>query len=220
MNGEISSYVDISQQANDSVSINAARMLKVDNYLYVACQVKEKSEAETLKGSLVLKIDTQTDFVVEKFRCNYNNVTDLDYSDGTLYVTNSGSSYNIDGAVEKIDLASKVITPIVTGKELGRDLVEIAIDKDEQIIYGATQCESLEPGVFKYSMDDFSILMEFDITEAVSLDFNNYSRMLTFGNTGGLIGAIPELVTYNSLTNSITSVAVRLAPISIAVLSY
>lgn len=219
-NGTIVSYLDISQYANDSVSTNATHMLTVDNYLYVACQMRKKNGIESTEGTLVLKVDIQTDKMVDTMRCDYSYVTDMDYSNGALFITNSGSVFKLDGAVEKIDLKSKVKTILITGESLGRDLIEIAIDENEHAIYGALQHKGLEPGLIKYSMADFSVLSDFNVLEAVSLTFDNISKILYFGNTGGVFKAEPQVVRHSSSEKFTESYTVSLPPTSIAVIGF
>lgn len=213
--GDVSSYLSLSVYGNDSVTTNATKMILDGTDLYVACQMRKGYEPHG--GTLILKINTLTDVVDETIRCTYKNVIDFDYSDGALYVTNGGSFFAVDGAVEKIDLATNTITTLVTGESLGFDINEIAIDATTNTVYGSLYKAWGDVPVMKYSLADFALLGSVpDVIQATSLTFSN--GYLYFGETGGTAGGTAGVAIYNPEENSVDLTPSTLAPSSIALL--
>jgi len=121
LTGEILNGIDISSYtyAKDSnVSPYACDLQMVGTDLYAMLQRRngDMPGAQTL----LLKINTLTDLVTDTIQLINKNGNAFVYYDGALYVTNTGDLFEIgDGAIEKVNLADKVVTEVISETELG-----------------------------------------------------------------------------------------------------
>ncbi len=121
--GAVTGNIDISNyivNPDSNVSPYANEMVLAEGNLYVMLQRRDGFEPAA--ATLILTISTETDSIIvaDTIACTYKNGYDMVYVDGALYVTNQGSLFATgDGAVEKIDLATRTVSTIVDETALG-----------------------------------------------------------------------------------------------------
>jgi hypothetical protein len=114
-NIDISAYT-FRPDSNSSPYANDMQLVGTD--LYVLLQ--RRNGYNPGAPSLILKINTATDAVTDTIPTQFKNGYGMVYADGALYVSNPGSSYSIgDGAIEKVDLATKAVSTVITETALG-----------------------------------------------------------------------------------------------------
>lgn len=119
--GKVISNIDISAytfrpDSNSSPYANDLQLAGSD--LYVLLQ--RRNGYNPGAPSLILKINTATDAVVDTIPLQFKNGYGMAYADGALYVSNPGSSYSIgDGAIEKVELSTKVVSTVIDETTLG-----------------------------------------------------------------------------------------------------
>ncbi len=121
--GTVTGFIDISAYTfnpDSNSSPYANQMVGAEGNVFVLLQRRDGWVPGA--PSMILTVDPSTDQIAlaDTLVCTYKNGYDLSYVDGALYVTNPGSSFsNQDGAIEKIDLATKTATTIITEQVLG-----------------------------------------------------------------------------------------------------
>ncbi|MDG5816027.1 hypothetical protein QA601_13120 [Chitinispirillales bacterium ANBcel5] len=119
--GEITKNIDISRYTflpDSNTSPNAGDMELVGSNLYVLLQ--RRNGFNPGAPTLLLKIDTYTDEIVDTIPLQFKNGYSMAYSDGALYISNPGSAFSTgDGAVERVDLTTKEVTAIIDENALG-----------------------------------------------------------------------------------------------------
>ncbi len=119
--GAVISHIDISAytfrpDSNSSPYANDLQLVGSD--LYVLLQ--RRNGYNPGAPSLILKINTVTNIVVDTISLQFKNGYGMAYADGALYVSNPGSSYSIgDGAIEKVDLSTNVVSTVIDETILG-----------------------------------------------------------------------------------------------------
>jgi hypothetical protein len=119
--GIVNSSIDISAyifrpDSNASPYANDLQLIGGD--LYVLLQ--RRNGYNPGASSLILKIDTKTNTVIDTISLQYKNGYSMAYAGGALYISNPGSSYVTgDGAIEKVDLSTKAVNTIITETALG-----------------------------------------------------------------------------------------------------
>lgn len=129
-NGAITDSIDISDYAyTDSANTtniipNAENVVINDGYAYVSLQ--RRNGFKPGGSTWVLKINTTTDSIETTYKCNFPNTSKMILVDNALYLTNKGA-YNVmtDGAVEKIDLTTGVVSTVVAETENGWNIVDL-----------------------------------------------------------------------------------------------
>lgn len=108
----------------DTILTNAVDLELVGNTLYVLLQ--------RLKGydpglqSLIVAINTSTDALsADTFQLQNKNAQCMAYYNGALYVTVMGSYTIGDGAIEKVDLTTKMISTVIDETTLGGNPYQI-----------------------------------------------------------------------------------------------
>jgi DNA-binding beta-propeller fold protein YncE len=119
--GKATGAIDISAYTfnpDSNSSPHANRMVLVDGMLYVMLQ--RRNGWDPGAATLILVIDTGSDEIADTIACVFANGNDMALAGGALYVTNPGNALVAgDGAIEKIDLASKEVSTVITEDELG-----------------------------------------------------------------------------------------------------
>jgi hypothetical protein len=119
--GKVISHIDISAYTfmpDSNSSPYACDLLLVGSDLYVLLQ--RRNGYNPGAPSLILKINTTTDVVVDTIPLQFRNGSGMAYADGVLYVSNQGNSYSIgDGAIEKVDLSTKAVSTVIDETTLG-----------------------------------------------------------------------------------------------------
>ena len=121
--GAVTGSIDISAYTfnpDSNVSPYANQMALAGANLYVMLQRRDGWNPGA--PTLIITINTATDAVsaADTFACTFKNGYDMVYVDGALYVTNPGSWYDIaDGGIEKIVLATKTVSTVMTEATLG-----------------------------------------------------------------------------------------------------
>jgi DNA-binding beta-propeller fold protein YncE len=119
--GAVSSAINIAAytfKPDSNTSPYAGAMQMVGSDLYVLLQ--RRNGYNPGAPSLILKINTATDAVVDTIATKFKNGYAMAYTDGALYVSNPGGSFTIgDGAIEKVDLATKTVSTVITETALG-----------------------------------------------------------------------------------------------------
>jgi len=119
--GKVISNIDISAytfrpDSNSSPYANDLQLVGSD--LYVLLQ--RRNGYNPGSSSLILKINTDRDVVVDTITLQFKNGYGMAYNNGALYVSNPGSSYLIgDGAIEKVDLSNKKVSTVIDETTLG-----------------------------------------------------------------------------------------------------
>lgn len=217
--GKISAYIDISSFGTDVITTNATKMELVDGFLYVACQMREGWGNGA--NSTILKIDVATDVVVTSYVCNFPNIWDMDYSNGALYVSSIATWGAVDGGVDKIDIATGVVSTVVTGAEVGGEINELAIDATRGVVYaGVYQKWGVQP-VIKYSFPSFTPLDTLEgVLQSTSLQFDELKNSLYCGESGGDLSSdnttTPGVIIYDATSDILKKEVSTLAPSSVA----
>ncbi|KMQ49631.1 hypothetical protein CHISP_3448 [Chitinispirillum alkaliphilum] len=119
--GKIRENINISEytfnkEANITPYANA--MVLVGTDLYVMLQRRDGWSPGA--PTLLLKIDTETDKITDTIPLQFKNGHSMVYNNGALYVSNPGTLSSInDGAIERVDLATKTVTTVIKGETLG-----------------------------------------------------------------------------------------------------
>ena len=85
--------------------------------LYVMLQRRDGYEPGA--STLILKIDTSKDLIVDTIAMKYKNGFSMELHDGALYVSNPGDLKLGDGAVEKVNLTDKTVSTVLRDDVLG-----------------------------------------------------------------------------------------------------
>jgi hypothetical protein len=119
--GTFLNHIDISDytfRPDSNKSPYASDLQLVKPYLYVLLQRRHGFDPGA--PSLILKINTFTDSIVDTIALHYQNGCAMSYANGALYVTNPGSAYSSsDGGIEKVDLETKNVSIILEESALG-----------------------------------------------------------------------------------------------------
>jgi DNA-binding beta-propeller fold protein YncE len=119
--GEVVKNIDISMytfRPDSNSSPYAGDMQLVDSDLYVLLQ--RRNGYNPGAPTLILKINTATDEIIDTISTYFQNGYAMAYYDGALYVANPGSSYSTgDGAVEKVVLSTKAVSTVIDETALG-----------------------------------------------------------------------------------------------------
>lgn len=114
-NINISTYTFV-PDSNSSPYANDLQLVGSD--LYVLLQ--RRNGYNPGAPSLILKINTATEAVVDTIPLQFTNGYGMAYADGALYVSNPGSSYSTgDGAIEKVVLSTKAVSTVINETTLG-----------------------------------------------------------------------------------------------------
>jgi hypothetical protein len=119
--GSVISHIDISNytfrpDSNSSPYANDLQLVGSD--LYVLLQ--RRNVYEPGASSLILKINTTTDAVVDTIPLQFKNGYGMAYNNGALYVSNPGSmDLTGDGAIEKVVLSTGSVSTVITETTLG-----------------------------------------------------------------------------------------------------
>lgn len=123
LTGTVTGNIDISAYTfnpDSNYSPYANQMVIAEGNLYVMLQRRDGWNLGA--PTLILTINTSTDAISadDTIVCQYKNGYDMVYADGALYVTNPGSAFSTgDGAIEKVELASKAVSTVITEDDLG-----------------------------------------------------------------------------------------------------
>jgi len=121
--GTISGSIDLTSftlNPESNISPHANKLAVSGTTLYVMLQRRDGWAPGA--PTLIVPIDTETDEIVvsDTISCTYKNGYDMVLVDGNLYVTNPGSTFSTeDGAIEKINLATKEVTTVIDEATLG-----------------------------------------------------------------------------------------------------
>jgi len=125
--GTVTGSIDISAYTfnpDSNSSPHAADLQLVGTSLYAMLQ--RRNGFNPGAPTLLLKINTSTDSIVDTIALKYKNGYAMAYADNALYVSNPGDNYTVgDGAIEKVDLATKTVTTIIDEDDLGGNPNEI-----------------------------------------------------------------------------------------------
>jgi hypothetical protein len=119
--GAFLNHIDISEYTwmpDSNNSPNASDLQLVGKYLYVLLQRLDKLKPGA--PSLILKVNTFTDSIVDTIALHFKNGYAMSYANGALCVTNPGSAYSSsDGGIEMVDLSTKQVTVLFEESTLG-----------------------------------------------------------------------------------------------------
>lgn len=125
--GEKSGSIDISAYTfmpDSNRSPNANDLQLVGSDLYVLLQ--HRNGFIPGAPSLILKIDTETNTIIDTIALTFKNGYAFCYYDGSLYVSNPGiTDVNGDGGIERVELATNKVTTIIDESTLGGSSNEI-----------------------------------------------------------------------------------------------
>lgn len=125
--GTVTGSIDISAYTfnpDSNSSPHAADLQLAGTFLYAMLQ--RRNGFNPGAPTLLLKISTSTDRIVDTIALTYKNGYAMSYADNALYISNPGSNYSVgDGAVEKVDLSTKTVTTIIDEDDLGGNPNEI-----------------------------------------------------------------------------------------------
>ena len=119
--GSIVGHIDISNytfepDSNTSPYANGLQLVGSD--LYVLLQ--RRNGFNPGASTLILKINTATDKVIDSISLTFENGYAMTYADDALYITSPGNAYLIgDGGIEKVDLSTKTVSTIIDENKLG-----------------------------------------------------------------------------------------------------
>ncbi len=119
-NGSVIKNIDISSftyrpDSNNSPYANAMEIVGSD--LYVMLQ--RRNGWNPGAATMLLKVNTSTDSILDSIALQYKNGHSMAYYNGSMYVSNPGSFFNADGAIEKVVLSTKSVTTVITETDLG-----------------------------------------------------------------------------------------------------
>ncbi len=121
LTGTVVSHIDISSytfRPDSNYSPYANDLQLVGSDLYALLQ--RRNGFNPGASTLILKINTSTDAIVDTISLQYKNGYAMAYADGALYVSNPGSAFvSGDGAIEKVDLATNAISTVIDETALG-----------------------------------------------------------------------------------------------------
>lgn len=119
--GKIITSINIKQYAfENEKSPYATDMVIGEGFLYVLLQRRKGYEPGA--SSLVLKISTNSDSIVDTIACKYKNGSSIVYANNFLYIANPGNTMKVlpgDGGIEKINLTTKEVSTIIEEDVLG-----------------------------------------------------------------------------------------------------
>ncbi len=131
--------IDLKKYSDEDGFPEMAGMAVFKNHLFVALQLLNQNEMfwPPSGNGKILEIDTENDEVIKVHNLNGKNpwaISDSLYvNDGFIYLIEHGSSFDIsDGIVEKFDPSTGSSETIITEKELGGDISDIAILSDNK----------------------------------------------------------------------------------------
>lgn len=125
--GSVEKEIDISAytykpDSNSTPYANQAAL--ADGKLYVALQRRNGDNPGA--PTMILTINIGNDAVEDTISMKYSDNNDLIYSDGILYASNPGSTYESgDGAIEALDVATKKLRIAITETDLGGNPYQI-----------------------------------------------------------------------------------------------
>jgi len=200
--GDTTGSIDISAYAHDSVSTNATKMVIIGSNLYVVCQMRAPytDKYNPGDGSLILKIDTNTDKVIDTISCAFENASDLDQFNGNLVVTSGASWGGSDGGVELVNLATKNVTTLVSGEKLGFDIAELAIDEKRGEIYGSLYRGWGDAPIVRYDMNFDPIDTLAGIVQAACPIFDPLQDQFYVAEVNSFV--TPKVIVWNPLTGA------------------
>ncbi len=195
MSGAVISYLSLSAYVKPGITTNATKMILVGSHLYVACQMRAGYSPD--EGSLILKIDTNSDQIVDSIRCTFKNVIDMDLFNGNLVVTSMGSYSAVDGGVELVSLSSNTVTTLTSGTRFGADISSMAVDQVNREFYG-TLYRSWGDAPIVHFNEQFAPLDTIGgVVQANAPQYDSIAQKLYFSEVGSSVA--PAIVIWDPL---------------------
>ncbi len=115
LRGNVIGHIDISNYTflpDSNTSPYAGDLQLVGDDLYVLLQ--RRNGFSPGASTLILKINTSSNEVVDTIPLRFKNGYGMAYHDGSLYISNPGSPYIIgDGGIERVALSTKAVSTVI-----------------------------------------------------------------------------------------------------------